>query len=156
VNRVAELTWPTAVGSGVLLGCLVVAYIGFFISCFVALVIFGTIIKDHYEDLNGTEKRENDGKNIQSDGEPNQSPSLDIKLLRQNLLRVGNGDKIAHQSPHQLAGRGQMISTMTRLRISYVKQLFYGMVFPLLHLDFCWRELTHKSNSVAKQPNEKS
>ena len=76
----------------VLASLLAVAYFIFFWAVFTALMIFGTIIHECYEDLDDSERRKNNRENINSDGEPEKSISLFRKFISYQIRIFGKFD----------------------------------------------------------------
>jgi hypothetical protein len=62
------------------------------VGCFVALRIFGTIIHEHYEELDERQKRQNKRKNIQSDGVANKPVSLFRKFIGYQIRIFGKAN----------------------------------------------------------------
>ena len=142
LNLLGQLTAPTTVGSGVLLGCLFVAYIVFFVAIFKSLVIFGTILQDHYDDLDDRKRRQSDSEDIKPDSELDKLVRLSLYLLRGlRLIRRDNKLNLGHDRPLKLIGG------IKTLKVSH----FLDKVLNI----FSGRGI-HKSKNAAKQPNEKS
>ena len=138
------MTAILAVGSSAVLGCLIVIYICFFASCFVALVVFGTIIQEHDADLNERETCQHNGKNIKSDGELDELVGLPLQSPARNL-----GELTGRDGNLGLLDGNQSRSRDYRCLSGKAVNLLFRASYPILKLIGC-----HKIKTVAKQPND--
>jgi hypothetical protein len=159
-TAIAELTTPIGIGSGVLLGCLFVAYICFFVACFKALMIFGTIIYDHYEDLDDREKRQSNGKNVKPDSVAHQSVGLFRQLIRYQIRIFGKanieGDSGQIKKLVIMLRGNIFMNKLLNLSCRGIGKKFLNFWVIRIILKFACFFKCHKSSDVAKRPNEKS
>jgi hypothetical protein len=76
----------------VLMVLIVLTSIFIFCGCFVCLMIFGTIIHEHYEELKERNRGKRDGEDIQADGEPNKFVRLLLKFISYQIRIFGKAD----------------------------------------------------------------
>jgi hypothetical protein len=100
-NLLGLLTAPTPVGSGVLLGIVVIGNTIVIILCLRAAVEFGAILKKHDDDLDNRKNGNGDGENVKPASEPSKLDCLLHEPRRLLLKFVGGLGRLIGKSDKQ-------------------------------------------------------